>query len=168
MDVSSISFTIIVVQVTLGPMSVGRCMCGGSDQYSWDELPAGLLSWTVVNAEADSGSLGKRWVHILPDNKAVRLLSGSRLKHLWVDIILEHTCLNQCSLSVAIIRHFDLSLLHRPLCWLPLVSILLASSDFLPSSYSGYQSLFILPSFLLCLFLGVLYFSWQSILLLSF
>lgn len=33
----------------------------------------------MVNAEADSESLGKCWVHILSDNKDVRLLLGQNL-----------------------------------------------------------------------------------------
>lgn len=61
----------------------GVYMFGASDQYSWDiVLPAGLQSSTVVNAEADGESIGKHWVHILSDNKAVRSQSGSKLKQL--------------------------------------------------------------------------------------
>lgn len=67
---------------------VGVSMCKVLDHYSWDtELPVGIRSWTVVNAEADSEPLGKHRVHTLSDNKAVRLLPGSTLKQLWVDII---------------------------------------------------------------------------------
>lgn len=71
----------------LSLVHAGVSMCKVLDHYSWDiELPVGIWSWTVVNAEADTEPLGTQRVHTLSD-KAVRLLPGSTLKQLSVDII---------------------------------------------------------------------------------
>lgn len=72
--------------------------------------------WTVVNAEADGASPGKRRVHTLSDDKAVRSLPGSPLKAAprWYNP--PPTCLSRRSLSVFLISQFDPHPLHRPPC----------------------------------------------------
>ncbi|TNN69637.1 hypothetical protein EYF80_020127 [Liparis tanakae] len=63
-------------------------MCGVSveiysvrGQTNIHETLSGLLVSRVDNgnAEADSRPLGKRWVHMLSDNKAMRLQSGENV-----------------------------------------------------------------------------------------
>lgn len=78
-------------------------------------LAGSLWSWTTLSAAADSESLEKHWIHILPDSKAVRLWPGwisrsSRLIYSWPHIWIQ--ALNLCSSANVLI-----SVLHQPFCF---------------------------------------------------